>query len=76
MLMLANHGARERTAAEFVGLFHQADPRLTYVGETRGTNGAFHSLLEFRYETDGSAERSEQRGMPVGAAATAVHGFH
>ena len=76
MVMLASHGARERTAADFVGLFHQADPRLTYVGETGGTNGAFQSLLEFRFETDGSTECSEQLGVPVGAAATAVNSFH
>ncbi len=50
MVMLANHGAKERTAADFVGLFHQADPRLTYVGKTGGTNGAFQSLLEFKFE--------------------------
>ncbi|KAL6719035.1 hypothetical protein ACLMJK_003270 [Lecanora helva] len=56
MVMLASHGARERTAADFVGLFQQADTRLTYVGERGGNNGAFQSLLEFRFQTDPSAD--------------------
>ena len=76
MVMLASHGARERTAADFVGLFHQADARLTYVGKTGGTNGAFQSLLEFRFDNEASAEGGEQSGVPVGAAARAVNGFH
>lgn len=74
--MLASHGAKERTVADFVSLFHQADPRLTYVGETGGTNGAFQSLLESKFETEGSAERGKQFGVLVGAAAPAVNGFH
>ena len=76
MVMLGSHGAKERTAADFVGLFQQADPRLTYVGKTGGTNGAFQSLLEFKFETEIFAERREQLGLPVGAAATAANGFH
>ena len=74
--MLGIHGAKERTAADFVGLFQQADPRLTYVGKTGGTNGAFQSLLEFKFETENFAERRERLGLPVDAAATVVNGFH
>ena len=76
MVMLAAHGAKERTAADFVRLFHQADPRLTYVGKTGGTNGAFQSLLEFKFQTEASAERREQLEAPVDVAATAVNGFN
>ncbi len=76
MVMLASHGAKERTAADFVGLFHQADPRLTYVGKTGGTNGAFQSLLEFKFEMEASTEHREQSEVPMSAAATVVNGFH
>ena len=76
MVMLASHGAKERTAADFVRLFHEVDPRLTYVGKTGGTNGAFQSLLEFKFELEAPAERREQLRVPVDAAATAVNGFH
>lgn len=76
MVMLASHGAKERTAADFVRLFHEADPRLTYVGKTGGTNGAFQSLLEFEFQTGASAERGEQLEAPLETAATAVNGFH
>ena len=50
--MLASHGARERTAGDFVGLFHEADPRLTYVGEIGGTDSALQYLLEFRLDSE------------------------
>lgn len=46
------------------------------MGKTGGTSGAFQSLLEFKFEIEASAERREQLGVPVGAAATAVNGFH
>ena len=50
---MAIHGARERTVADFVRLFNEADPRLTYVGTTGGKDGAFQSLLEFKFESGG-----------------------
>ena len=47
--MMAVHDARERTVADFVRLFQEADPRLTYVGTTGGVDGAFQSLVEFQF---------------------------
>lgn len=51
MFMLAAHGARERTIADFTRLFEEADGKFKYVGTTGGSNGAFQSLLEFTYQT-------------------------
>lgn len=50
MFMLSVHGGKERTIADFVSLFEQADARFKYVGTTGGINGAFQSLLEFTFE--------------------------
>lgn len=48
--MMAVHGARERTVADFIRLFQRAEPRLKYVLTTGGKDGAFQSLVEFRFE--------------------------
>lgn len=48
MVMLAVHGARERSVDEFVALFQAASSRFRLVGVT-GSQGAFQSLLEMEY---------------------------
>ena len=50
MFMLSVHGGKERTIADFVSLFEQADARFKYMGTTGGVNGAFQSLLEFAFQ--------------------------
>ena len=70
MVMLASHGARERTATDFIELFRQADARFVYVGQTGGINGAFQSLLEFRFEPATSDKQ------PGSGTKSAVNGFN
>lgn len=50
MFMLAVHYARERSVAEFIGLFKQASEDFHYVNVTGGEGGAFQSLLEFVFK--------------------------
>lgn len=49
MTMLAAHNARERSAAEFIGLFNEADARFHHVNTGGGIDGAYRSLLEFEF---------------------------
>lgn len=50
LFMLALHGAKERSVAEFEKLFKEANSRFKLLGTTGGVNGAFQSLVEFVYE--------------------------
>ena len=47
--MLAVHNGRERTVGDFVRLFKEADARYEYVGTTGGVDGAFQSVVEFKF---------------------------
>lgn len=67
--MMAIHGARERSLTDFIRLFQRADARLKYVRTTGGKDGAFQSLLEFRFEDYFSGEAQ------YGRNGTAVNGF-
>ena len=49
MTMLSAHNAKERSVAEFVSLFTEADPRFHHVATGGGVNGAYRSLLEFEF---------------------------
>ncbi|KAI0378281.1 putative O-methyltransferase [Hypomontagnella monticulosa] len=49
MFMLAVHNGRERSVQDFISLFKQADARYEYVGTTGGVDGAFQSIIEFRF---------------------------
>jgi hypothetical protein len=48
--MLAVHSGCERTVADFVRLFSQADERFKFLGQRGGKDGAFQSLLEFEFQ--------------------------
>lgn len=50
MFMLAVHNGRERSVQDFVALFKQADARYQYIGTTGGADGAFQSIIEFRFK--------------------------
>ncbi len=47
--MLAVHAAKERSVSDFCRLFEQADARFQYVGTSGGVDGAFQSLVEFKF---------------------------
>ncbi len=49
-IMLAVHYARERSVAEYVDLFTQANESYHFAGVTGGKGGAFQSLLEFVFK--------------------------
>jgi 6-hydroxytryprostatin B O-methyltransferase len=49
MTMLAAHKARERSVAEFVRIFEEADARFHHVSTGGGKDGAYRSLLEFEF---------------------------
>lgn len=49
MTMLAAHKARERSVAEFVRIFEEADGRFRHVSTGGGKDGAYRSLLEFEF---------------------------
>ena len=49
MTMLAAHNARERSVADFVRLFGEADARFHHVATGGGVDGAYRSLLEFEF---------------------------
>lgn len=48
--MLAVHGARERSVADFCRLFAEADSGFRYLGVMGSEDGAFQSLIEFEYK--------------------------
>ncbi|KAK8028470.1 S-adenosyl-L-methionine-dependent methyltransferase [Apiospora marii] len=52
MAMMCSHNARERTVEHFVRLFKEADCRFEYMRTTGGQNGAFLSVVEFRFNVD------------------------
>lgn len=52
--MLAVHGARERSVADFCRLFAEADSGYRYLGVTGGEDGAFQSSIEFEYKKQAS----------------------
>jgi hypothetical protein len=47
--MLAVFAASERSESEFVRIFTEASSAFRFVGTTNGKNGAFQSLLEFKF---------------------------
>lgn len=49
MTMLSAHKARERSVAEFVKIFQEADERFHHVATGGGVDGAYRSLLEFEF---------------------------
>jgi 6-hydroxytryprostatin B O-methyltransferase len=49
MTMFAAHNSRERSVADFVRVFGEADARFHHVATGGGVDGAYRSLLEFEF---------------------------
>lgn len=47
--MLAAHGGRERSVAEYSNLFEQASTGFKHVGTSENITSGYYSLLEYRF---------------------------
>lgn len=47
--MLAAHGGRERSVAEYSALFEQASKGFKYVGVSENITSGYYSLIEYRF---------------------------
>ena len=50
MFMQAAHGGRERNVDEYIHLFKEADHRFKFVSISGGSDGAFQSIVDFKFE--------------------------